>query len=75
MATRWNERRLRELAQEEGADRYRSRTGRMDKWRQVAREAAPEDFKAIEAPEQIRYLGEVSHFFCPSLPWTVLPKK
>ena len=85
---RWNERRLRELAQEEGTDRYRNRTGRMDKWRQVAREAAPEDHQGMEAPENIRSLGEVWQCFstvfprcagllstCSILFWTGLTKK
>ena len=39
--SRFNDRLVRELALEEGEADYRTRTGRLDKWKQVTKESAP----------------------------------
>ena len=55
----FNEHKLAELAREEGSAEYRKRTGRMDKWRQVALEAAAERSLKQQIPDKIELLGTV----------------
>lgn len=62
---RFNERKLAELARAEGATEYRRRTGRMDKWRQLAKEAAGDhsgrQHQLKQIPDRIEQLGLIKN--------------
>lgn len=58
---RWNEKKIKELSMEEDDVKYRKRAGRLDKWKQLAREAADQRAQStgqnITLPESIECRG------------------
>ena len=66
---RWNERVLREISVQEKSDEYKTRAGRLDKWRQLTREACAE--VPMPIPEKIEYLDPSDSTFI-TFPSTVL---
>lgn len=61
MYFRWNERTLREMNEEQDDAQFRHNSGRLDKWKQVARSARPVDMKHVEIPEKIECCGRLKH--------------
>lgn len=57
LALSFNEAKLAELRREEGSAEYRERSGRMEKWRQVAMEAAIDQPSKELIPDRIEHLG------------------
>lgn len=57
---RWNERKLREIREEKETTNHRQRTSRLQKWREMAQEAAKEKAEALaklDPNPQIEQLG------------------
>ena len=58
---RFNERKLAMLARQEKDDVFRQRAGRLDKWKEVARQAAAERAVNANFPDQIQTLSIFKH--------------
>ena len=53
---RWNERKLKEMADESGTTAFQKRAGRLAKWREMAQQAADEHQTRIKIPDGIQLL-------------------
>ena len=53
---RWNERKLKEMADESGTTAFQQRAGRLAKWREMAQQAADEHQPKIKIPDGIEFL-------------------
>lgn len=63
---RFNEQKLKELRDEEDSIQYRQRAGRLDRWKEMVREAAREKEVDVTPPDSLEHLVCVlfSRFLC-----------